>query len=63
MGKGKAKAKKGDGGAPKPSFRLGNTDQEEEMLALEAIYGDDLEVHEDGQQCLRGWDGAAEICV
>ena len=50
-GKGKKSAKDED--KPKASFRLGNTDQEEELLALEAIYGEDLEVHEDGARVLR----------
>jgi hypothetical protein len=32
----------------RPVFALSNVEQEEEMIALSAIYGADLELHEDG---------------
>lgn len=37
-----------------PSLRLGNSEQEEEVLALEAIYAEDFEHHKDGTADLIG---------
>lgn len=50
MGKGRKKAGGGGGGAKKKAAAAELTQEEarEELLALEAIYGEDLEVHEEG---------------
>lgn len=42
---------------------LGNTDQEEEVLALEAIYDGDFEHHEDGEtaRCMHTRRGSKQL--